>query len=229
MEFQCEVCNAEIEEHAEDPAKLKATQDTLSQLMEQTAHLVRLLKKTDTISIPYFDPVEFLKQKQAFAALEAQREFDEADGDSNMERSNPSTTSVNIQIQIDETESKGSATNSLPSWYTHSTVTGEKIVADGENEKKFTDNEVNISSTTVNTVDTTDSIAQYYEDLQSSVPLKRVPEEDVDANHEIQEETQIMITVAGISKPLDQVTDEDKSNMTAEEYAQYYEAYMSSM
>lgn len=60
MLFECDLCGSEIEEHAEDSEKVKATQETLSRLMEQTQPIVRLLKKTDSLTIPQYSSVLFL-------------------------------------------------------------------------------------------------------------------------------------------------------------------------
>jgi len=227
--FECEICNAEIEEHAEDPEKVKATQDTLSHLMEQTAPLVRLLKKIDAIIIPQFDPLEYLKQKQAFSSLAAGQGDKQTDGSGYPSGiSNPSTTSVNIQIQIQDSETVA-APNVLPAWHSHSTVTGEQIVSDTSASK--IDASVN-TSTTILDITENETIQQYYEDLQStsSLPSKRLHETELEPMVDIESTTTILIiTFGGVQKALEDVTDADKSAMTPDEYAQYYEAYMSTL
>lgn len=221
MLFECEICNSEIEEHTEDPAKVQATQATLSQLMDQTAPLLRVLKKTDSITIPHFDPMEHLRQKQAF---EAMSKANEGGQDEMRGIDNPSSTSVNIHIQIEETDNAPKV-HTLPSWYTHSTVTGEQIVVSDSKEASVT-----ITTTESLTNTESESIQQYYENLQSlsSLSRKRSADELV-ADEEAEGSDEVMVTINGVQKPLSQVTDEDKSSMTSDEYAQYYEAYMSSL
>lgn len=216
--FECDICNAEIEEHAEDPAKIKATQQTLSQLMDQTEPLLRLLKKTDSITIPHFDPLEYLRRKQAFASLSAQDSAMDTDEAMAGNLTSPSSTSVNIQIQIEDSDQPAKA-HTLPSWYTHSTVTGERIVE----HKKESESTTTISSFTMDTTET-EVIQQYYEGLQSTSSLgKRLHEPDVEEAEAVSDA--IMVSVAGNMKRLQEVTDEDKAIMTPDEYVQYYEAY----
>lgn len=229
MAFECEICGAEIEEHAEDPEKVKATQETLSRLMEQTAPLIRLLKKTEDIVIPLFNPVEFLRQRQAMASLSA---ANEAAGDgkltANPEIGTSTASATKIRVQIDEQE-PSKVIHELPSWHTHSTVTYEQIVASPLHVTQ-TD-----ATSTVSLTLTTESeaIQQYYNTLQStsstSLPIKRALEE-IEAEEAASEpEEELMVTIGGITKPLSQVTDEDKAAMTPDEYAAYYEVYMASL
>lgn len=227
MLFECEICNSEIEEHTEDPAKVQATQETLSQLMEQTAPLLRILKRTDSITIPHFDPMEHLRQKQAFESLSKAIEGTEGTRDNLRSIDNPSSTSVSIHIQIEETDTEPKI-HSLPSWYTHSTVTGEQIVASDSISSKNTPVSITIDSV-INTE--TDSIQQYYENLQSTSSLsrKRSADELIEDVPETLASDEVVITVNGVEKRLTEVTDEDKASMTPDEYAQYYEAYMSSL
>ncbi len=222
MLFECEVCNAEIEEHAEDPAKLEAGRDALSQLMEQTAPLLRLLRQIDSVKIPYFDPVEFLRQKQsAQSNLVIDDETNMSmSSNTNLTSTNRSSASVNIDIQIEDQE-LSKVVHELPSWYTHSTITGEFIQTSESNVKEST-------TSLTPSMDTShvESIEKYYETL----PNKRTSQE-VEEEHE--EETVAdadeMITIGNQTKSLSQVTEEDKSAMTPDEYSAYYEAYMNSL
>lgn len=68
-----------------------------------------------------------------------------------MSLSAPSTTTINIDVQIQESESVSPVHAALPSWHTHSTVTGEQI--QGHVTLKSTE----ITQLEITTTDTQDS------------------------------------------------------------------------
>lgn len=175
-----------------------------------------------SITIPHFDPAEYLKRKQAFATLSAQGSAMDLDESTALAGSltSPSMTSVNIQIQIEESDQPAQS-HALPSWYTHSTVTGERIIS--TDQKKEVESSTTISSFTMDTTET-EAMQQYYEGLQSSASLGKRLHEDLEETNEV-EDVDVMVSVAGFMKRLQDVTDEDKSIMTPDEYVQYYEAY----
>lgn len=230
--FECEVCNAEIVEH-DDSEKSKATQETLSQLMVQTEPIVRLLKMTDTVTIPRFEPLEYLKQKQAFTALSSTKD-DGNDALSNAytASSNPSSGAVNVEIQIEDEETAASrmASHALPSWHTHSTVTGEHV--QGALSSATPVDSVRTAEEPLGTTDT-DSITQYYQHLQSSASILGTKRAASDGEEEGEEEEDgpnlIRVSVGGVQKALSDITGDDKARMTPDEYAKYYEAHMESL
>lgn len=123
MAFECDLCNGEIEEK-NDSEQLKATQELHSLLMDQMGPLLRLLKKTDSISIPPFNPLSYLKQREAMGNLMASAQAAENEQDMSGFTSQGKQPEINVEIRDLETEEKA---NELPVWHTHSTITGEQV------------------------------------------------------------------------------------------------------
>ncbi|RKP10921.1 hypothetical protein THASP1DRAFT_21421 [Thamnocephalis sphaerospora] len=132
-QFMCDQCSVPLVEN-DNSERLRAANDTLARLTEQTQPLIDLLKQTDMMVLPAFTPE--MEQRVTRLAEEAEMresgvERDELayakdqDGEQNEE--------IVVVFQDDNSRAKAAEMekkrlqNALPVWHTHSTVTGKAI------------------------------------------------------------------------------------------------------
>lgn len=243
--FDCDICpNSELQ--AYDPmVSNSGTKSTTgphelhSRLMEQTRLIVELLKRADDITIPVFNPALWLEQNAAKYSLLATEVGKEDDNGPQLAiaGSNSSEHQISISVELaDEDTIKATAaaasssiSNPLPEWHMYSTITGEAIRTAGQASETNTKEQVKTVNEVADITDDQDDIVNYYSqiaadeeeeigDAKQSKQVKLTPEIDSKT---------VTVMVAGKSVPLDQITEDDKDKMTEEEYAQYYEIYMS--
>lgn len=168
--------------------------------------------------------MEYLKQRQAYnAAMASMPEEAKSSAESLAPSVSAESNNVNLEIQI-ETEETKPVHNALPSWYTHSTVTGELVQETNKTAASPIADETSLDQS----ISVTSQIEQYYERM--STPAKRSASDLESYQETVQvEDEQMVVTVAGQPKPLSLITDEDKEKMSPDEYASYYEAYMQSI
>lgn len=190
--------------------------------MDQMNQLLRLLKKTDSLTIPIFDFNACLKQKALQLLMAAGASDGTEDGQAKKEAVG---TSVSVEIQDSDHVARTAVANELPVWHTHSTITGEKVR--GADFPVLTIDEENNTSASEATAE---ALENYYAGLQhngSGSPLKRVKLDESSADEEaVEVEDEPFVVVGGESVFLKDITDEHKGKMTAEEYAQYYEVFI---
>jgi hypothetical protein len=240
MAFECDICNGEIEEK-NDSEQLQATQELHSLMMEQMGPLLRLLKKTEGVAIPPFNPLAFLKQREAMGSLLAAsaQQTDSGTEQASISTNQSKQPEINVVIHDLDADAKAAGLE-LPVWHTHSTVTGEQI-RETASRTSGSDYGSVIQSIDAGLQDE-ESVKRYYESLHDSVisPERKRVALDLDVSPSFQpgeedtteepavEETSV-VYVAGQPKPFAEITDEDKAIMSPEEYAQYYEVYMANM
>ncbi|PJF16447.1 Transcription initiation factor IIE subunit alpha [Paramicrosporidium saccamoebae] len=270
-EFHCEVCSAELQ--SVDQSMLSADSGRQSKLIEQTNHILRLLRRIDEVQIPRFDPIEYLKARdsidlQVTSPKDSISDVLSTSGKSvELRVAGADAKEKELQVEILSTSVPESETrHEMPVWHTHSTVTGQQVkgsvvsIASPES----------ISSTLAASKETMDYV-KYYEaaqmnpmslpkksrtemtvpespklvqtgtlkssptdakiamttDLTTNVPTDVTKDVTTDVTKDATTSLQSpMVSVQGVLKPLRNVTDDDKNNMTEEEYHKYYEAYM---
>jgi transcription initiation factor TFIIE subunit alpha len=267
-ELHCEVCSAELQ--SVDQSMLSTDSSRQSKLIEQTNHILRLLRRIDEFHIPRFDPIEYLKARDSIDLQVTSPKDSSSDVSSISGRSfelrvaGADAKEKELQVEILSTNIPEAETrNEMPVWHTHSTVTGQQI----QGSIVSTASPESAASTLSASKETTDYV-KYYEAMQMnpmSIPkkprtealesnesIKKSPQaEEVPDNFPTEEtlegtptegmleksqkgkvskdcqaeETTPMVSVQGVIKPLSTVTDDDKNNMTEEEYQKYYEAY----
>lgn len=235
MAFECDLCNGEIEEK-NDSEQLQATQELHSLMMDQMGPLLRLLKKTEGVAVPAFNPLAFLKQREAMGSLLAAsaQQTDSGTEQGSIATNQSKQPEINVVIHDLDIDAKA-AGHELPVWHTHSTITGEQI---RETASRTSGSDY---GSVVQSIDAglqeEESVKRYYESLHESAispERKRVALEldispPLQPNGEETAEESSMVYVAGQPKPFAEITDEDKAIMSPEEYAQYYEVYMANM
>lgn len=249
--FDCDIC-PDSELQAYDPmvanSSSKASNvgphELHSRLMEQTRLIVELLKKADEISIPAFNPALWLDQNAAkYSMLVGDANDDDNGPQLAIAGSNSSESLLNVSVELADEESLRAATSSvsnpLPEWHMYSTITGEAIRHVGASE---TSGAVHAKEQLQGDVDVMedsgdkDDLVSYYNQMEAE-GVQIEAESDEPASKQIKlavsettsttQSTAVLVTVAGVQIPLDQLTEDDKDRMTEEEYAQYYEIYMS--
>lgn len=224
--------------------------------MEQTRLIVDLLKLADDITIPAFVPSAWLEKNASKYSLLA-TEGNEEDGGPQLAiaGANSVETKINVSVELADEESLRAATASvstpLPEWHMYSTITGEAIRHNNVNLNET----VRASDDSKDVIDITgtddqDDIVSYYTQItkdtqeteqeqepslkmpklqDASVNIKPEPAESTESTESTKPASSTVVFVNGKPVPLDQLTEDDKDKMTEEEYAQYYEIYMSTI
>ena len=254
--FDCEVCpDSELQSY--DPMHSNSNSNSNkaangphelhSRLMEQTRLIVELLKLADDITIPAFVPSAWLEKNASKYSLLA-TEGNEEDGGPQLAiaGANSVETKINVSVELADEESLRAATASvstpLPEWHMYSTITGEAIRQNNVNVNET----VRASNDSKDVIDITgtddqDDIVSYYtqithdtqeteQEQEPSLKMPKLQDASVNIKSESTESaSSTVVFVNGKPIPLDQLTEDDKDKMTEEEYAQYYEIYMSTI
>lgn len=256
--FECDIC-PESELQSYDPMVSSSgsagsggggPHELHSRLMEQTRLIVELLKKADDLSIPAFNPAAWLEQNAAKYSLLVDSEGKGDDGPQLAIAGSNGSTDAPIKVSVELAEEDGISVSSsvtaktLPEWHMFSTVTGEAI------RSSTVTNAVkdNLSNNTVNVIDSDteaedqDDIVNYYSQIATSTNTSEETQKSENLELDSAEQPPSKqpklsepvnniktVLVAGRPVPLDQITEDDKDKMNEEEYAQYYEIYMSTL
>lgn len=249
--FDCDIC-PDSELQAYDPlvsnSGTKSTSgphELHSRLMEQTRLIVELLKRADEISIPAFNPALWLDQNAAKYSLLVPETGNDDDGPQlAIAGANSSNTQISVSVELADEESvkaanvaaSSSVSNPLPEWHMYSTITGEAIRSVGQAES-VKEQAIKSVNEVVDITDDQDDIVNYYSQMAADEEIDKQPKQpklSPETEPRIQESSasaseSTLVMVAGKPVPLDQITEDDKDKMTEEEYAQYYEIYMSTL
>lgn len=217
--FRCERCTTELVEYTDDRLK-DGPQLVHKRFMDQCSGLISLLKKSENVSVPHFDVSAWIDQNRNSPSLDITAQ--EADNSSGFESANSSSASVQVQEPAAEAEidfhqdhgneqvQKQKSANSLPVWHTHSTVTGEVIIA--ERKSHLAKEAVDASAG-----------AEYENFIRNSATCLL---QSSSQNEALVAKSDATVMVAGVPKPVSEITEEDKEQMTAEEYDVYYKCAM---
>lgn len=269
--FECEACHGELQSvdgggAGGNSGGISSNSSALlaTKLTEQTHEILRLLRRLEGITLPSFDPAEHLKHSEAFelfpeslAAASGQIEGSgegASHGLNGAERRNISEFEVEL---VDPLAKKPGTTvvHELPSWHTHSTVTGMQVKPASSKDPRRTAGMTNTSSSSaVSTLPTAAPPSEanhlvdyqsYYEEhakrtktgtategaganiVASTDSTATLSDITGDCKAEVGKslEAAIMVMVQGEAKDIHSITEEDKERMTEEEYINYYRAY----
>lgn len=248
--FHCDQCEMVLDEN-DNAENVKESQVILTKLREQSQPIITLLKQTDSIVIPSSYIYKNVPGSRTNGnrtdeyELAVARDTGAGQGDIivDLQMDNEAAR----RAKLEEAEQKRQQ-NALPVWHQKSTISDTVLVgpADRQDEKEEQDDEdafEEISPTNAD-ADTEDYYARYYENLSNTAtgqPNENMNEdqemlEAVNTNEtfglngnseaeEVFEEDIPLVFVNGKSIPLNEVTEEDQSNMTTDEYKAYYEAW----
>lgn len=201
-----------------------------SRLVEQTNYILRLLKKMDDMQIPRFNPVEYLKSKESVeisaSSVESTGEMLRAKSpELKVAGADSKSTEIQVEILSGRASTSDRQKHEMPIWHTHSTVTGQAV---REKSSSITISHGISSAKQEESID----YQKYYEAVPlQPVSVKRSKIEDAplieSSESIIPSGTAPLVPVGGTLKSIHEITDEDKNNMTEEEYQKYYEVFMS--
>ncbi|CAO3670432.1 unnamed protein product [Rhizopus stolonifer] len=248
--FHCDQCEMVLDEN-DNAENVKESQVILTKLREQSQPIITLLKQTDSIVIPSSYIYKNVPGSRTNGnrtdeyELAVARDTGAGQGDIivDLQMDNEAAR----RAKLEEAEQKRQQ-NALPVWHQKSTISDTVLVGpmDRQDEKEEQDDEdafEEIGPTNTD-ADTEDYYARYYENLSNTATgqLDEKMNEDqemfeaVSTNEtlglngsseaeEVFEEDIPLVFVNGISIPLNEVTEEDQSSMTTDEYKAYYEAW----
>lgn len=272
--FECEICHGELQ--SVDGGVYGASSGggggnsgssalLATKLTEQTHDILRLLRRLEGITLPPFDPVEHLKHSEAFdlfpESLAAASGHVGASGE-NVSISSHGSAGVEasaigeLEVElVDPLAKKPGSTivHELPSWHTHSTVTGMQVRPASSTDPRRTTNVTGsgVSPPTATMISEPGQLGDYqsyYEERAKRAKAESVTEGmdttmatspgiapstlgDIADDDKVQAGTSpeavIMVMVQGEAKDIHSITEEDKDRMTEEEYINYYTAYES--
>lgn len=238
--FECELCSSELQ--IQDSAVTGAAAgNAQARLNEQTIGIQRLFKKLEDCSIPKFDPVEYLRNCEAFELAHSPASSAEGLGGLKLAGSDPvRSPAVSVQLEIAGQEDKTRPSHEMPVWHTHSTITGCQVASDRP--------PLDATKLATRPLDNVDAASleyqRFYEASQRALagqpnaaakrsrPEEMLSVKDTEVHDPSLQEpapasaVEATVMVQGVPRPLEGITEEDKNNMTEEEYQQYYEAYM---
>lgn len=213
--FNCDLCGSELVEWQN--ARIKdGPQEAHTRLMEQCLHLITLLKRTESLSIPRFNVSKWIDSNPDASSISlpianAKVNGSGFTGDSPSDSPLPEAVQEEIDVDIVSNEQEDAMRqekslqdrgkqfdNSVPAWHSHSTVTGEAI----KQQVEMKISESNISLPRPATVQR----ASVLHDAQKQQLIEDDP----------------IVQVEGISKLFSEVTELDKDLMSGEEYSKYY-------
>ena len=204
--FKCKVCHSELKEAAPSQSST-STSSSKHQLLalfnDQTGPIWALLRQIDKLTIPAFDPAANLRK---LLKEEEPKEFQEA------AKKKAAQEELEVEILAPVSSYEKIQAHELPSWHTHSTITGNIVQPTAPVFAPKVQKEIGVES-----IQEEDE-----EDVDVIVDEPVVPECKTSPFV-----SQAMIMVQGRPKLLADVTEEDKSLMTEDEYIIYYEAYQS--
>lgn len=213
--FQCDNCDLTVvTDDEEDDPKTATTMATVKkrpqelhvQLMDTVAPLVLILKRINIDDLPI---VRFTELMKSVNTLQTTKNTDD-----NTPLKTPAALEIGVTVELDSDPSQGTTKHDLPVWYTHSTVTGEKLV-----DKQSRD----FSPFDSNALDDADK-EEPPNKKSRSVEIVFGDFDDIPSPHT--QDTDPTILVRGVEKPFSVVTEEDKRMMTSEEYERYFEHYL---
>lgn len=244
--FECELCGSELQVQDSTVTGVAAG-NAQARLNEQTIRIQRLFKKLEETIIPPFDPIEYLKSREAFELAASPSSSAEEVAGLRVAGSDPvKSPEASIQVEIaseGERERRGKPVYEMPVWHTHSTITGQQV----KGEQPASGSAMFSASTTLPHAKSVEVASleyqRFYEASQSVLAASAgsLPNHHL-AKRSKSEETvsrvagpggdepssaELFVSVQGVAKRLEEITDDDKNNMTEEEYQKYYEAYMS--
>ena len=239
--FDCEVCpDSELQAYdsmqhngGSNNKAVAGPHELHSRLMEQTRIIVELLKLADDISIPAFIPLAWLEKNASRYSL-----LTDGDGEDGPQLAiagaNSIETKINVSVELADEESFRAATASvstpLPEWHMYSTITGEAIRSQNTNIDSTSTSDSKGDIIDITTIEDQDDIVSYYSQMTEQEPSPKLPKlQEIEIPKESSDSTPTIVFVAGKPVHLDQLTEDDKDNMTEEEYAQYYEIYMANL
>lgn len=206
----CEFCKSELQ--VEEHEQSHDSREEFSKFMEQTAEIIKLLKKTDHLSIPKFDPHLWIDE----AAKIAIQETTLAEISNAMEEPKVIQNAFNVQVSLglDNDQKDIKSTPSIPHWHVHSTVTGERLTSSNLQQNTR-------ESDLENTQDKTMYYEKYYTQLaQQQTDHVSISEPVESSTKHI--DSNVYVTVAGEKISLKSITDVDIDKMTPEEYEEYF-------
>lgn len=231
--FDCEVCGGEVT--SREATNSSGDARLLSRFVEATNPINRILKNLEGIIMPDFDPEDYLRTQASIIKAEDQNEdYDEADfsmlpvaGSTSAKRSKTENTKgEELSVELVDSKATGKTVkapvHALPQWYSHSTITGQAI-APASTSKQTASNPTAPTVTTNATA--VNYIKQYEMAALSSIATSSTTNTSVTAEAD-EPSSNVQVMVKGVPKDIHSITDEDKAEMTEEEYQKYYEAYM---
>lgn len=228
-----------------------------SRMVEQTNAILRLLKKMDQVQLPTFDPEAFLASRSKYElgmslydvgsqseslANSASSDLQSSHfGNNEIEQVNNGlrsivgdspTQSERSEVEIVfQPEPTIALKNVLPSWHTHSSITGNAIHHASLAEKKPLNSTDSFSKRLRSDADNHRDYLRSYESSGSTLTTTTTTASftDSDKNTDLVDlapETNevVLVVVAGVPKRIEDITDEDKERMNEDEYRLYYTA-----
>ncbi|KAI9256195.1 hypothetical protein BY458DRAFT_519646 [Sporodiniella umbellata] len=237
--FHCDQCEQVLEEN-DNAENVKESQAILTKLREQSQPIITLLKQTDAIVIPssyiYKNAPGSRTHRTDEYELAIAQDTGAGQGDIivDLQMDNEAAR----RAKMEEAEQKRQQ-NALPVWHQKSTISDTLLVSvenraeREEQEEEDAFEEIGQANTDA---DTEDYYTRYYENLSNragepvteDLHMTETPSESFQVQSETEEpfeEDVPLVLVNGKSIPLNEVTEEDQSSMTTDEYKAYYEAW----
>ncbi|KAG1554561.1 hypothetical protein G6F46_006737 [Rhizopus delemar] len=248
--FHCDQCDTVLDEN-DNAENVKESQEVLTKLREQSQPIISLLKQTDSIVIPSSYIYKNVPGSRTNGSRADEYELavaqDTGAGQGDIIVDLQMDNEAARRAKLEEAEQKRQQ-NALPVWHQKSTISDTILVGTGdrpvENEEQEDEDAFEEIGQANMDTDTEDYYAKYYENLSNNVAGQ--PEEILDEEQETFETVNAsetagtngnsdaeeafeedipLVYVSGRAIPLNEVTEEDQSNMTTDEYKAYYEAW----
>lgn len=206
----CEFCKTELQ--AEEHEQFHDTREEFSKFMEQTVEIIKILKKTDHLSISKFDPYLWIDEAVKIAIQETT--LAEISNAIEEPKFIPSALNVQFSLGLDNDQKDIKSTPSIPHWHVHSTITGERLISPNLQQTAKESNFESIQDRTM-------YYEKYYTEL-SQQQVDHVPISEPIQSSTKQVDFNVYVTVSGEKISLQNITDADIDKMTPEEYEEYF-------
>ncbi len=197
--FLCDNCDLVLDIDEDTSSVSKKPQELHVQLMENIAPLVNILRQIKVDELPNANPSELISKQKKEVVLSTVPTSPPIE-DKTSDLSLPVKLDMGVVVELpEEAEHDAEQRREMPHWYTHSTVTGERL--DGGSPR-----------TEEPPVKKSRSVEIVFDDASA------------DMLQENQENPKVK--VRGVEKLFSNVTEEDKRMMTSEEYEQYFDHFL---
>lgn len=208
----------------------------LSRLVELTNPITRLLKRLEEMEISPFDPEDYIQTRAGIVDETSLADVGYsmirvAGSDDRGSRKQDGDDVIVEFVDPNEKAAPKPTAHALPDWYTRSIVTNQSAAS------AISRSASDSAAASAESVRAKDPSVDYFADeyirqyeaisikeapyYSPMIPVASVGERSSSAN------VVVTVTVKGLEKSIDDVTEEDKNEMTEEEYQKYYETYMS--
>jgi transcription initiation factor IIE alpha subunit len=195
--FLCDICGLVLDLDEDNLSANKKPQELHVQLMECVAPLVHILRQIKMEELPIVNPSDLISKQKKEVVLSGMASSSSDDKASDL--SLPGKLDIGVVVELpEEAEKEANQKREAPHWYTHSTVTGERL--DGK------------------------SLGIEEPPMKKSKSVEIVFDDAGDLQQDNQENP--IVKVRGIEKLFSEVTEEDKRMMTSEEYEEYFEHFL---